>query len=167
MSELIVVTYDNAARAEEVREKLLDLQRDYLVDLNDAVVASLDAKGRVKLNQLVNMWAPGASFGSFWGFLVGILFMHPIFGVVAGAAAGAVGGALSDYGINDRFMRRIAASMQEGRAALFIMARKATGERVIEALAEYGGELMRTNLDPSQEEKLRKAFAEAHAAEAA
>ena len=67
MSELIVIGYPSPEKAEEVRHKLLELQGEYLVDLSDAVVATVDQKGRIKLNQLVHMWALGASAGSFWG----------------------------------------------------------------------------------------------------
>ena len=39
MSDLIVIGFDDEFTAEEVRTKLLKLQQDYLVDLEDAVVA--------------------------------------------------------------------------------------------------------------------------------
>ena len=39
MSDLIVVGYNDEHQAEEVRLKLLKLQKEYLVDLEDAVVA--------------------------------------------------------------------------------------------------------------------------------
>ena len=158
MSELLVIGYDTPEEAEQARVTLIDLSRDYLVDVGDAVVAAVDAKGRIKLNQMVNLWTVGASGGAFWGILVGLLFLHPLIGVAAGAASGALMGALSDYGINDDFMKKVAAVLKPGQAALFIMARKTSSERVLEKLGEKGGHIIRTNLDLSQEERVREAF---------
>jgi len=164
MSELIVIGYDNHDKAEHARETLLGLAREYLVDVNDAVVATADDKGKIKLNQYVNTLAIGASGGAFWGILVGLIFFNPILGVAAGAATGAVAGALTDYGINDKFMKDVASVLQPGQAALFILAGRASSDRVIEKLGAEGGRVLRTNLDSSQEQKLREAFEKARQA---
>ncbi|GAB4354136.1 MAG: DUF1269 domain-containing protein [Oricola sp.] len=158
MSELLVIGYDTPEKAEQARATLIDMSRDYLVDVADAVVATADGKGRIKLNQMVNLWTVGASGGAFWGILVGLLFLHPLIGVAAGAASGALMGALSDYGINDDFMKKVAAVLKPGQAALFIMARKTSSDRVLQKLGETGGRIIRTNLDVSQEERVREAF---------
>ncbi|MGH8651742.1 MAG: DUF1269 domain-containing protein, partial [Gammaproteobacteria bacterium] len=60
MSTLVVVGYNDVHKAEEVRLTLRKLQRDYLVELEDAVVAVKDAKGKIKLHQAVNLTAAGA-----------------------------------------------------------------------------------------------------------
>jgi uncharacterized membrane protein len=85
MSNLIVVAYDDPFRAEEVRTKLRKLQQDYLIDLEDAVVAVKDGKGKVKLHQLYNLTASGALSGGFWGTLIGLIFMNPLLGLAVGA----------------------------------------------------------------------------------
>jgi uncharacterized membrane protein len=158
MSELIVIGYDSQAQAEEARNGLFKLAKDYLIDLNDAVVATAEADGQVKLHQMVNLWAVGASGGAFWGLLAGILFFNPLIGVAAGAGAGALAGALSDYGIKDDFMKEVASVLQPGQAALFVMAERASSDRVIEGLGTFGGRVIRTNLDRSKEEALKQAF---------
>lgn len=164
MQELIVIGYKNEAQAETARSALLGMSREYLVDVSDAVVATVDEKGKIKLNQLVHLWAAGLAGGSFWGLLAGLLFFHPLLGVVVGAAAGGIGGALSDYGIGDPFMRRVTEMLKPGQAALFMMSRSSVSDRVIEELAELGGEVVRTNLDSTKEQAVRDAFAAAHAA---
>jgi len=74
MSQLIAVTYPDLFKAEEVRAKLWKLQREYLLALNDAVVVTKDAEGKVKLHQLMNLTAVGAVSGGFWGTLIGMIF---------------------------------------------------------------------------------------------
>jgi uncharacterized membrane protein len=77
VSDLVFISFPNEEQAEAVRDKLLDLQKEYLIELGDAVIAVKDEKGRVKLNQLLNTTAAGALSGAFWGTLVGFLFMVP------------------------------------------------------------------------------------------
>src|SRR5258708_3894814 len=83
-----------------------------LIELGDAVIAVKHDDGTVKLNQLINTAAAGALSGGFWGTLVGMIFLMPLLGAAVGAASGALGGALTDYGINDNFMKELAASLQ-------------------------------------------------------
>jgi uncharacterized membrane protein len=106
MSTLVVIGYDEPFKAEEIRIQLQKMQREYLLDLEDAVVATKDANGRVKLDQAVNLTAAGAVSGGFWGALVGLIFLNPLLGLAVGATTGAVSGALSDVGINDNFIRK-------------------------------------------------------------
>ena len=69
---------DAEAKAEEVRQKLLAMQKEYLIELSDAVIAVKDANGRIKLNQLLNTTAVGAVSGTFWGALIGLIFLMPL-----------------------------------------------------------------------------------------
>ena len=154
MSELIVIGYDTADKAEEARKELFTMSREYLVDVADAVVAVADSDGNVKLNQMVNTWTVGATGGAFWGLLVGMIFFNPLLGVAVGAGAGAVSGALTDYGINDDFMKEVGAVLSPGQAALFMMMRTNASDKVIERLGEHGGRVLRTNLDTDAENHL-------------
>ena len=161
MSELIVIGYDSVQKAEDARTALLGMAKEYLVDVSDAVVAVADEKGQIKLNQMVNMWTVGAAGGAFWGILVGLLFLNPLLGAAVGTAGGALAGALTDYGIKDDFMKDVASILQPGQAALFIMARRVESDRVLKQLSKHGGRIIRTNLDTSQEQKVREAFDQA------
>ena len=160
MADLIAVVFPTEAKAEEVRDKLLGMQKDYLIDLGDAVIATKSDQGKVKLNQLMSTTAAGAAGGSFWGLLIGILFMNPLLGVAVGAGSGALAGALTDVGINDRFMKDLGAEdLQSGEAVLFVLVRKVTGDKVLAELKGVGGRVLQTSLDHTREEALRKALA--------
>jgi uncharacterized membrane protein len=166
MSDLIAVVFPSEEKAEEVRQKILSMQKDYLIEIGDAVIAVKTEKG-VKLNQLMSTTAAGAAGGSFWGLLIGILFMNPLVGVAAGAGAGAIAGALTDVGINDKFMKSLAADdIQPGEAVLFVLVRKVTGDKVLDQLKGVGGRILQTSLDHTREERLREALAGQAAAEA-
>jgi len=167
MSDLVAIIYPSEQKAEEVRQRLLKLQKEYLITMSDAVIAVKTEAGPVKLNQLFSTTAAGAATGSFWGLLIGILFLNPIFGVALGAGAGALGGALADYGINDKFMKEMSASLKPGNAALFVLIKQMTADKVLRAIQDAGGTVLKTSLDDAKEQKLRDALAQATRAEAA
>ena len=159
MAELVVIAFPNEAKAEEVRQKLLSMQKEYLIELGDAVIAIKDDQGRIKLNQLLNTTTAGAVSGSFWGSLIGLIFLMPLAGAAIGAASGAIGGKLTDIGINDKWMKDVAAAIQPRTAALFLLIRKVTADKVLEGLRGEGGTVLRTSLDHTKEAALQAALA--------
>jgi uncharacterized membrane protein len=164
MAELVVIAFPNEAKAEEVRQKLLAMQKEYLIELGDAVIAIKDDQGRIKLNQLLNTTAAGAVSGAFWGSLIGLIFLMPLVGAAIGAASGVIGGKLTDIGINDKWMKDVAAAIQPGTAALFLLIRKVTADKVLEGLRGEGGTVLRTSLDHTKEAALQDALAGVQAA---
>ena len=164
MSDLVEIAFPTEAKAEEVRQKLLTMQKEYLLELGDAVVAVKDAKGNIKLNQMINTTAVGAVGGAFWGTLIGLIFLMPVAGAALGAASGPVGGALSDVGINDKFMKETAAAIQPGTAALFVLVRGVTADKVLEGLRGESGTVLKSSLEHTKEAVLQAALASVRAA---
>lgn len=159
MSDLVVIVYPTEEKAEAIRQKLLGLQQQYLIELSDAVIAVKQGNGRIKLVQLMNPTTVGAVSGGFWGLLIGSIFLMPLLGASIGAASGALSGALSDYGINDGFMRDLATNLKPDNAALFLLIRKMTTDKILEELKGTGGTVLRTSLDHTKEDALRDALA--------
>ena len=136
---------------------LAKLQAQYLIEMEDAVVVTRDAEGKAQLHQPVNLTAAGAVGGGFWGLLIGMLFLNPLLGLAIGAGSGALSGKLSDIGINDQFMKDLAATFPSGSAALFVLVRKSTPDKVLEALKPFAGKgrVLQTSLTKDKEEELR------------
>jgi uncharacterized membrane protein len=160
MSILIVVGYQDIHKAEEVRLQLGKLQRDYLLDLEDAVVVVKNDKGKVKVNQAFNLTAAGAMSGGFWGSLIGLMFLNPLLGLAVGASAGAVSGALTDVGINDNFMKELGATLTPGSSALFVLLRNPSTapDKVLDELKGTGGTILKTSLSHEDEAKIQAAL---------
>jgi len=163
MRNLIVVAFTDEFRAEEVRLDFLRMQKEYLVDLEDAVVAVRNKDGKVKLRQMYNLAAGGAVGGGFWGFLIGLIFLNPLLGVVVGAGTGAIAGALSDVGIDDKFMKTLAATLTPGSSALFVLVRSELTDRVLKELQGVGGTIIKTSLSHEDEKRLQDALRAANA----
>ena len=117
-----------------------------------------DAKGKVQLHQAVNLTPAGATGGAFWGMLIGLLFLNPLLGAGIGAGAGALSGKFTDIGINDQFMKDLAATFTPGSSALFVLVRKSTPDKVLEGLKPFAGKgrVLQTSLTKDKEEELRK-----------
>ena len=154
----MVVGFPTVEEAEEVRRELVDFQREQLIALEDAVVVEHDREGKVHLRQALNLTAAGAIGGGFWGSLVGLLFLNPLLGAAVGAGIGAASGSVSDLGINDGFMREVGETLPGGSAALCVLLRDSTPDRVIERLRAHAphAKLLRTNLSHTDEDQLRQ-----------
>lgn len=156
MSDLIAIAYDDPFKAEEVRLTLAKLQKEHLIELEDAAVVIKNTEGKVKLNQAINLTAAGATSGGFWGLLIGTLFLAPLLGAAVGAATGAIGGALSDIGVDDDFMRELGKTLQSDTSALFILVKQVTPDKVLDEVSKYGGKVLRTSLSKDDEAQLQK-----------
>ena len=95
--------------------------------------------GKMKLHQGTSLTGAGAAGGAMWGFVFGLLFLVPIAGMAIGAASGALAGHLSDYGMDDKWIKEVAGAIQPGGSALFVMARNTNQERVLPEMAKFGG----------------------------
>lgn len=160
MSTLIALGFDNEADAFQMRATLARLQAQYLIEMEDAVVVTHEADGKVRLHQPVNLTAAGAVRGTLWGSLIGLLFLNPLLGAAVGAGSGAIAGALSDIGINDQFMKDLGATLKPGTSALFVLVRKSTPDKVIDGLKPFIGKarVLQTSLTSDKEEELRRAL---------
>ena len=158
MSNLIVLGFDNEAKAFEMRAKLSAMQKDYLLEMEDIVIVTKNEKGKVKMHQAVSLTAHGAIGGTFWGMLMGTLLGLPLIGAAVGAGTGALSGALSDIGIDDQFMKELAKAFQPNSSALFVLVRKSTPDKVLEGLKGFAGSatILKTSLSVDEESKLRE-----------
>ncbi len=162
MSDLVVISFDDEYKADEVLLTLGRLQADHLIDLEDAAVVVRKQDGKLRIKQSQNLTAAGAVGGGFWGGLFGLLFAGPLgFLVVGGtgAAIGAVTGKLRDIGIEDNFIKEVAESLEPGSSAIFTLVISGTPDRVLESLQQYQGKVIRTSLSRDSEEDLVQALA--------
>ena len=86
-----------------------------------------------------------------------MVFLNPLLGVAVGAGAGALSGKLTDIGINDDFMKELGEGLPKGGAAVFVLVRKATADKVLDRLEAFRGKgkVLQTSLTKDSEEELR------------
>ena len=166
MSDLLVIAFDDEASGFELRAELVKLQAEYLIKLEDAVVVTRPTADDIQLHQAMNLTAAGALGGTCWGTLVGLLFLNPLVGAAVGAGSGALAGYLSDYGVNDNFMREVGQKVTPGGSAVFLLVREMTADKVLERIKDFHkrGRVIQTSLSNEDENRLREALSDSNAA---
>jgi uncharacterized membrane protein len=158
MSDLIAVAYEDEATAVLARDELFQLVRERVIELDDAVVVTRDPEGEIKLHQSVGTASAGAAGGALWGGLIGLVFLAPLLGMAVGAAAGGPAGRATDYGVDDRFMKELGERLPPGGAALIVLVRSSTPDKVLPRIAGYGGDVIRSSLSNEAEARLTAAL---------
>ena len=141
MAELICVAFDGPRTADKALSDLQIMRNERRVELAYACVVHCDDAGGVRLKQSVNLveggMVGGGALGLAGGALLGLFIMNPaagaLFGAGVGAATGAICGALSDYGIDDGFIRQVGGTIGPRRSALFVLVRGG-GDQVLPQL---------------------------------
>lgn len=160
MSTLVAVVFNDESTAFEMRAALAKMQKQYLLEMEDAVVVTRDPDGKTRLHQAVSLTGAGAVSGGFWGMLIGLLFLNPLLGLAIGAGAGALAGKFRDLGLDDKMMKDIGDSLKPGSSALFVLLRKVTPDKVLEGLKAFAGKgkVFQTSLNKDDEKALREAL---------
>ena len=169
MSDLVCLAFKELDTADHFLNELRNLEKEHILELEDACVVIRDADGKVHLKQSVNLVAIGASRGAstgmLMGTLVGLLFMNPLAGLLAGglvgAGSGALQGKLADYGIDDGFIKSLGSTIEPNSSAIFLLVRKAVEGKVMPRLSHYEAKVLKTSLTDEQEEKLTVALSTA------
>lgn len=162
MATLTALKFGTTTGADEALTLMQDLQKQSLIQVNDAAVVSWEeGKKKPKTRQLHSMGGAGALSGAFWGMLFGLLFFIPFLGLAIGAAMGALMGHFTDYGIDDKFIASVREKVTPGTSAIFLLTDNAVADRVLDAMKALPKfEIVSTNLSKEQEDQLRAAFSE-------
>ena len=155
----MAIAYDDLPTAQRVVGNLGEGIKNHLIQLDDCVIIERKDDGKVKLHQ-PSLAGAGAVGGALWGGLIGLIFFMPLFGMAIGAAAGAAGGALSDAGVDDKFMKRLGQELEPGHAAVILLVRSVTADKVLPQIKEPGT-IIQTSLSNEDEAALSEALAAA------
>jgi uncharacterized membrane protein len=162
MSELIVFAFKTETGAEEMRDALQKMQKEHLIELEDAAVVVRKQDGKAKVKQATSLVGAGALGGAFWGMLIGLLFFMPWLGLAAGALGGAIGGKFTDIGVDDKFIKEVGNTIEPGHSALFLLVQSATTDKVLPQLEKFDATVLQTSLSTEDEAKLRDTFSAHH-----
>lgn len=160
MSDLVAIIYQDEQRGFEALKELDSLWERELITLRDAAVIFRDFKGNVTVEQTLERQNTGAAagWGDFWGLLIGLLFMGPIFWGIFSFLLGPGIARASDHTFHDRFALAVDRSLAPGGSAVFILIEDAAAERVVPKLQTLGGKRHQTTLSEQDEEALRTAL---------
>lgn len=156
MADLIVISFDDEARALAAYQEVQLLQDDLVVELAGVAFVHVDDRGKthVETPGPAGKVGVGAVSGAVFGTLLGLLFFVPLFGLVAGGALGALFAGLDRTTVDAEFRRRVKETVQQGKSAVVIYATKITEDKFGEALKRFGGTIVQTSLSDEDEREL-------------
>jgi len=158
MTDMVVLAFDGVDTASNVKNRLIDLNSQFLLKLDQVIEVVRKPDGQVKIKEEPRLTGLGAVGGAFWGLLLGLIFLVPALGFAIGTVSGAIAGHFAKYGISKEYMKEIDAAIQPGQSALFVLVDNVKADRVIPMLTEFHPKVLRTSLSADQEAKLKEAF---------
>jgi uncharacterized membrane protein len=175
--DLIVVAYENEHGAYENMNMLRKFDRDWVVDIHDAVAVAKDSYGKLHIQDSYKATPrAGASWGVLLGTILGGLALAPLTGglsaaaaggaVAAGAAGGAAiggvtGAAMASWdkqavGLSEEFVSTVSATLGPRDSAVFALIETNDPELAVEFFRGTGGKIIRTNLTASEHERVQR-----------
>ena len=138
----IVVKYAGTDTAEAALATVLDLAKEKVVTLKDAVAITKTEKGKIKLHQTKD---DPAGKGFLKGGLIGVIFailFGPAGWIVAGAALGTAF-AMFDRGIKNKLLKELGEEMTPEESALAVLIAEADWDTLNARMdAKFSGEVI-------------------------
>jgi uncharacterized membrane protein len=158
MAELVAIGYPDEGTAAAAADEARRLAHDLIIEPDAIATIVRDAEGKYHVTTSHHPVGGGASWGMFWGFFFGLLFFIPVFGMAVGAGLGAMFGKIEKSGINKEFQEQVRDMLQPGTSALFLVIEKATPDKAVDALAPFGGTVLKSSLSKEAEQELQTAL---------
>ena len=158
MATLVAIGYPDETTATAASLEAQRLAKDLIIQ-PDAIAAIIrDREGKFHVTTNHHAVGGGATWGMFWGLLFGMLFFIPFLGMAVGAGLGALMGKMTKGAINKEFQDQVRDLLQPGTSALFLVVEKVTPDKAVEALARYGGTVLKSSLSKETEAELQEAL---------
>jgi len=156
MATLVAIGYPDEATAALAAKEAERLSGDLILETDAIATIVRDKEGKYHVTTSHQAVGAGATWGMFWGLLFGLLFFIPVFGMAVGAGLGALIGKIEKSGIDKNFQRQVRDMIQPGTSALFLVVERATTDKAVEALKQYGGTVLKSSLSKQAEAELQR-----------
>ena len=165
MATLVAIGYPEQGTAEQARRTVQQLESELIIQADQVAAIERDPEGKYHVHTTHGGASAGggAVWGGFWGMLFGLLFFIPFAGLALGVGMGALFGHFGEKGIDKAFQQQVRDYVQPGTSALFMVIEKATPDKAVAALQQYGGTVIRTSLSDEDTKRLQDALSPATA----
>jgi len=158
MATLVAIGYPDETTATAASLEAQHLAKDLIIQ-PDAIASIIrDREGKFHVTTTHHTTSGGATWGMVWGLIFGILFFVPFLGMAVGAGLGALMGKMTKGAISKEFQDQVRDMLKPGTSALFLVVEKVTPDKAVEALAQYGGTVLKSSLDKETEAQLQAAL---------
>lgn len=174
MSQLIVIAFEGQHAAEQALLSIERMERDWELDLHEAIIVSRDNNGNTRLRHTQDLMAErtvgGGILGAFWGSVLGATLVNPAIaaGAAVGAIAGTVGTAMvqsaNELDIEDAFRAKVARYLKPGSSAIGLIGWTNRPTKLLLELQGLKGTVIESSLSISDERELRRILSKDQAA---
>ena len=162
-SDLIVITFEDAAEALQVFNAMQVMRKEPLLNLEQGVIVTRDRLGKVKLHQTRDLTATGSvANGNILRLLTGLIFGNSV-GVVWGIDVGEIRHTLTQQGFDDKFVRLIEQSVGNNASAILFLVHsdgRSDRDEILNVLGLFKGKVHHTTISPEAERYLAQVLAE-------
>jgi len=165
-SHLWAVGFEDAARAEQVRDIIANLAWDSgevrkTIILEDIAVVVRHPDGSFTFDRKPFAGVANILGCSAVGFLAGLVLAAPLTGAAVGAVLGGVGTAASAAaaGIGEKFVQEVEQMMKPGSSAVFVLDEEGDLEIILHEIKGLGGTVLKTNVDPQRARLIQSTLA--------
>jgi uncharacterized membrane protein len=162
MSALLAIAYPDEPAVTRAVANVAEGVDKGLVEVEDLVVIVRDDDGTVDVRQGSTGIGAARVGGAMWGGLIGLVFLAPLLGMAVGAVAGGAvwKSTFGDVGVAESFVDELRTNLTPGSAALVLLVREVTPEKVLPHIREHG-RVIQTSLSDKVEAQLDAALAAA------
>ena len=157
MEKMLVAVFDNETKAFEGLSALKDLDKNGDITLYANAVVSMDANGKINVQQTTDASGLGTATGLFMGSLLGLLG-GPI-GLAVGATTGTIAGLAVDVNhdyVNAEFVDEVSGKLTKGKTALIAEIDETWTVPVDTRLEELDGVVVRRLRYEVEDDQLRR-----------
>jgi len=155
-SRIVILTWEDEARAGVALENLKQAKKERLLDVSDAVVVVKDRDGNIKVKETEHLTTKrGIAYGGIAGLVIGTMMGGPIGGALLGGAAGALAGKI-DLGIPNEQIEAVSESMHVSSSAIFLQLEGGDEDLIATAIRKSGGKLIEFGLSDDMEADLEE-----------
>jgi uncharacterized membrane protein len=166
-AHLWAIGYDDMARADQVREEIIQLgwgpgkAGKYLI-LEDIAVVVRHADGSFTFDRKPFPSVANIVACTGVGFLTGLVLAAPLTGATIGALIGSAGtAAATRAGISETFVHEAETMMKPGTSALFVLDSEGDLDMILHKIRGLGGSVLKTNVDLERAKQIQATLAEA------
>ena len=161
MANLFAITYPDPDRARQAMQSVDWSDFDRKIHVKAACWISKE-NGEYKVHPRGHPGAGKAASGGALGLLVGSLFALPVVGLAAGAAVGLHRGRQKAEHLDESFVKSIGDQLESGGSAIVVLFEEGadTGNAAAD-LAQFGGTVHSTDLDPDRLARFQAALDQA------
>jgi uncharacterized membrane protein len=154
-STLVVIAYPDDSVAQGAIAALERLNIEELIDLEDAAYADKDASGTLRFHAIRSAAAAGSAHGGVREMLAWLPFVGPS----PGASSDALAERYAEHGVDTVFVAELSGTLQADGMAVFLLVRHSARDRVIAEMSKFRGIVVKTSLQPEQEQELKRGLA--------